>query len=115
MSRVRSDMMSFRCDDEGRLRAAAEGAPAAFGEVRGKRAERPVDPAVYLEDGDLQHNAEHDGGGDLRVLVRELAARDGRLADAIQQERKGVGQRKSVSVRAGPGGRRTCKKKNSFT
>src|SRR3546814_6267851 len=84
MSRVRSDMMSFRCDDEGRLRAAAEGAPAAFGEVRGKSAERPVDPAVYLEDGDLQHNAEHHGGGDLRVLVRDLAARDGRLDDALQ-------------------------------
>src|SRR3546814_17254245 len=85
MSRVRSDMMSFRCDDEGRLRAAAEGAPAAFGEVRGKSAERPVDPAVYLEDGDLQPNAEHHGGGDLRVMVRDLAARDGRLDDALQR------------------------------
>src|SRR3546814_7128347 len=60
------------------------GSPAAFGEVRGKSAERPVDPAVYLEDGDLQHNAEHHGGGDLRVLVRDLAARDGRLDDALQ-------------------------------
>src|SRR3546814_18016836 len=52
--------------------------------VRGKSAERPVDPAVYLEDGDLQHNAEHHGGGDLRVLVRDLAARDGRLDAALQ-------------------------------